>query len=68
MKYPAKEAESLVGEKPSGEGKATTKVEVRRYVKSDGWVTRYWAVYLNQDLLVVCLYKKGAEAVKQRLI
>jgi hypothetical protein len=25
---------------------------------------RYWAVYLDSELLVVAVYKKGAEAVK----
>ena len=38
-------------------------VEVRRYVKAEGRVTRYWAVYVGGDLLAECLYKKGAVAV-----
>lgn len=38
--------------------------EVRRYIKPDGWQTRYWAVYTSSEtLIVVCLYKKGAQAV-----
>ena len=40
------------------------KVEVRRYRKeSDGWPTRYWAVYVDGELLAVTLYRKGADAV-----
>ncbi|NNC89941.1 MAG: hypothetical protein HKN82_15900 [Akkermansiaceae bacterium] len=44
------------------------KVEVRRYRKADGWPTRYWAVYVDGELLAVMLYRKGAEAVAGRLI
>ena len=39
------------------------KVEVRRYMKDDGWPTRHWAVYVDGELLAVVLYRKGAEAV-----
>jgi hypothetical protein len=38
-------------------------VEVRRYRKPDGYPTRYWAVYVDGELLAVMLYRKGAEAV-----
>ena len=44
------------------------KVEVRRYRKDDGWPTRNWAVYVDGELLAVTLYRKGAEAVADRLI
>lgn len=44
------------------------KVEVRRYQKDDGWPTRYWAVYVDGELLAVVLYRKGAEAVADRLM
>jgi len=35
------------------------KVEVTRYRKPDGWPTRHWAVFVNDDLLAVTLYRKG---------
>ena len=38
-------------------------IEVTRYHKADGYKTRYWAVRVNGELLVVTLYRKGAEAV-----
>lgn len=38
-------------------------MEVRRYRKACGWETRYWGVYRGGELLAVCLYKKGAQAV-----
>jgi len=44
------------------------KVEVRRYRKTDGYPTRYWAVYVDRELLAVVLYRKGAEAVADRLM
>jgi len=44
------------------------KVEVRRYRKDDGYPTRYWAVYVDGQLLAVVLYRKGAEAVADRLM
>lgn len=43
------------------------KVEVARYRKPDGFPTRHWAVFLNGDLLVVTLYRKGALAVAAAL-
>lgn len=39
------------------------KVEVTRYRKPDGFLTRHWAVFVNGDLLAVTLYRKGALAV-----
>jgi hypothetical protein len=39
------------------------KVEVARYRKPDGWLTRHWAVFVNGDLLAVTVYRKGALAV-----
>lgn len=42
-------------------------VEVKRYVKPDGWVSRYWAIYVGGELLAVVLYKKGAVAIADRL-
>ena len=44
------------------------KVEVRRYRKDDGFPTRYWAVYVDGDLLAVTLYRKGAEAIADKLL
>jgi hypothetical protein len=43
------------------------KIEVARYRKRDGWPTRYWAVFVNGDLLAVTLYRKGALAVAAAL-
>lgn len=42
-------------------------IEVRRYVKPDGWTTRYWAIYVGGELLAVVVYKKGAVAVADAL-
>lgn len=43
------------------------KIEVARYRKSDGYLTRNWAVFVNGDLLAVTLYRKGALAVAAAL-
>ena len=43
------------------------KVEVTRYRKRDGFPTRHWAVFVDGELLVVTLYRKGAEAVAAAL-
>jgi hypothetical protein len=43
------------------------KVEVRKYLKADGFPTRYWSVVLDGDLLAVTLYRKGAEAVARAI-
>lgn len=43
------------------------KIEVTRYLKSDGYPSRYWAVLIDGELLVVTLYRKGAEAVATAL-
>jgi len=42
-------------------------VEVARYRKGDGYVTRYWSVRVNGELLVVTVYRKGAEAVARAI-
>jgi hypothetical protein len=39
------------------------KVEVTRYRKPNGFLTRHWAVFVNGELLAVTLYRKGALAV-----
>lgn len=44
------------------------KVEVRRYRKPEGWQTRYWAVYVDEELLAVVLYRKGAMAIAEALL
>ena len=38
-------------------------IEVKRYRKSDGFATRYWAIYVDGELLAVILYRKGAQAI-----
>lgn len=43
-------------------------IEVKKYRKHDGYVTRYWAVYVDGDLLAVMLYRKGAQAVADMLM
>ncbi len=43
------------------------RVEVTRYRKRDGFPTRHWAVFVDGELLVVTLYRKGAEAVAAAL-
>jgi hypothetical protein len=30
--------------------------------------TRFWAVWINQELLAVVLYKKGAVAIKKAIL
>ena len=40
----------------------TDDISVSRYGK-----TRYWAVWINDDLLAVTVYKKGATAVRDKL-
>lgn len=42
------------------------KIHVKRYQKH-GYNTRYWAVYLGNELLAVVLYKKGALAIANAL-
>lgn len=43
------------------------RIEVTRYRKRDGFPTRHWAVMVDGELLVVTLYRKGAEAVAAAL-
>lgn len=42
-------------------------IEIQRYRKRDGWPTRYWAVYVNGEILAVVVYRKGAEAIAEML-
>jgi hypothetical protein len=43
-------------------------IEVKRYCKPDGYPTRYWAVYINCELLAVVVYRKGADAIAELLM
>ncbi len=43
-------------------------IEVKRYRKPDGYATRYWAVYVDGELLAVTVYRKGAQAVAELLM
>jgi len=43
------------------------KIEVTRYRKPGGYLTRYWSVLVDGDLLAVTLYRKGAEAVARAI-
>lgn len=43
------------------------KVAVEKYRKPDGYVTRYWSVMVDGELLAVTLYRKGAVAVAKAI-
>ena len=39
------------------------------YKKKKKWKdTRFWAIWVNQELLAVTVYKKGALAIKQFIL
>lgn len=42
-------------------------VSVEKYRKADGYVTRYWSVKVDGELLAVTLYRKGAVAVAKAI-
>ena len=42
-------------------------VEIKRYKTGRGRLTRYWAVYIEGELLAVVLYRKGALAIMERI-
>jgi len=43
-------------------------IEVKRYRKQDGFATRYWAIYVDGELLAVTVYRKGAQAIADLLM
>jgi hypothetical protein len=43
-------------------------IEIRKYRKPDGYATRYWAVYVDGELLAVVLYRKGARAIADLIL
>jgi hypothetical protein len=43
-------------------------IEVKPYRKPDGYRTRYWAVYVDGELLAVVLYRKGAQAIADLIL
>ena len=43
-------------------------VSVSRYRKAGGYPTRYFAIHLDGNLLACTVYKKGAEAVRTKLL
>ena len=43
-------------------------IEVKRYRKHDGFATRYWAIYVDGELLAVTLYRKGAQAIADLIL
>jgi len=43
-------------------------IEVKRYRKPDGYATRFWAIYVDGELLAVTVYRKGAEAIADLLM
>ena len=42
-------------------------IEVKPYLKADGYRTRYWAVYVDGELLAVVVYRQGAQAIADML-
>ena len=42
-------------------------VIVEKHRKAGGYVTRYWSVKVDGELLAVTLYRKGAEAVAKAI-
>lgn len=42
-------------------------VEIKRYKTERGRLTRYWAVYVDGELLAVVLYRKGALAIQEQI-
>ena len=45
-----------------------TAITVSRYRKEDGYTTRYYAIHLDGTLLAVTVFRKGAEAVRAKLM
>lgn len=43
-------------------------IEVKPYLKADGYRTRHWAVYVDGELLAVVLYRKGAQAIADLIL
>lgn len=43
-------------------------ITVSRYRKEDGFPTRHFAIHVNGALLAVTVYRKGAEAVRAKLM
>ena len=43
-------------------------IEAKRYRRPDGYVTRFWAVYADGELLAVTVYRKGAIAIADLLM
>lgn len=43
-------------------------IEVKPYLKADGYRTRHWAVYVDGELLAVVLYRKGAMAIADLIL
>jgi hypothetical protein len=37
------------------------------YFANGCYVTRFWAIYMNGELLAVTVYRKGALAIAQKL-
>jgi hypothetical protein len=47
---------------------APTMIDVKRYRKPDGYATRFWAIYVDGELLAVTVYRKGAVAIADLLM
>jgi hypothetical protein len=56
------EAASMAFQQASAAGPAESRFRIERYGR-----TRFWALYEGEVLLVVTVYKRGAETVRDRL-
>jgi hypothetical protein len=52
---------------PVWEGEKGGDIIVTQYFAKGGYATRFWAIYLNGELLAVTVYRKGALAIAQKL-
>jgi hypothetical protein len=43
-------------------------IEVKRYRKPDGYATRFWAIYVDGELLAVTVYRRCAQAIADLLM
>jgi hypothetical protein len=43
-------------------------VTIALYRKPDGYETRFWAVYVDGELLAVTVYRKGAQAIADLIL
>jgi hypothetical protein len=61
------EKKDEITEEPVWEGEKGGLILLSAYFAKGGYVTRFWAIYLNGELLAVTVYRKGAIAIAQKL-